>query len=262
MTEHIFPQISYDAVSSPTIRSEICEGSFDDCDHRKYVNALIFVERGATQGVTPNTTGLSRFIASITRWRIAAAYPKEYDAVRRDLGAKTRAEETEGWQGDENRIERVRWARRHRNGWNAVKAGRGPDHEPPVTAAAIANRASFAPHRFPPKPYTDLESEFIRDEIRRGAFDDFEYRQYVNRLVWIEWVASADRTSFGSHVRHWKVAARHPEAYDIIRREIGAPTRAIMNPLPDVSYVEGDLTTRARRHKREWQNVQRRWGRS
>lgn len=262
MAGHIFPRIPYDEVSSPTIRTKICVGSFDDRDHRKYVNDLIFVEWEATEGVAPNATGLSRFIASITRWRIAAAYPAAYDAVRRDLGATTRAEATAGWRGDENPTERVRWARRHRRGWHAVKTGGGPDGEPPVTAAAIADRESFAPYRFPPKPYTDLESEFIRDEIQRGAFDNFEYRRYVNRLVWIERVTTADQSSYGSHVRHWKLAARYPEAYDIIRRELGAPTRADIEPGPNVSYGDVDRTNRARRHKREWQTVQQRGSRS
>lgn len=40
---------------------------------------------------------------------------------------------------------------------------------------------------FPRKPYDEVESEFIRDEIRRGSFDDVDYRRYINELVYLEW---------------------------------------------------------------------------
>lgn len=35
-------------------------------------------------------------------------------------------------------------------------------------------------------PYPEVESEFIRQAIKDGSFDDREYRTYVNELIHIE----------------------------------------------------------------------------
>ncbi|ERH10998.1 MAG: hypothetical protein J07HX64_02777 [halophilic archaeon J07HX64] len=80
----------------------------------------------------------------------------------------------------------------------------------------------------PRKPYDEGQSEFIRGEIRRGSFDDLEHRRAVNQPVWLEWYATGGDTapgSFGSAVTNWRLAAVHLDAFDIVRREFGAPTR-------------------------------------
>lgn len=86
--------------------------------------------------------------------------------------------------------------------------------------------------RFPRIPYDEVRSEFIREEIRRGDFDDIEYRRYVNKLIWIEWFTTEGLSpnatgisGFGAGIRRWRLAAEYPEEYDIIRREFGATTR-------------------------------------
>jgi hypothetical protein len=108
-------------------------------------------------------------------------------------------------------------------------------------------------------PYTDLQSEFIRDEIRRGAFDDLEFRQYVNRLVYIEcWTRNRSRFVNGAYpqIRPWIVAAKQPTEYDIIRAELDAPTRDDLEPIQSVSYPNSELDTRRQRHRAQWRRVQ------
>ena len=112
-------------------------------------------------------------------------------------------------------------------------------------------------HPFPRKPYDEVQSEFIRDEIRRGSFDDIEHRRYVNELVWVEWY-TADWTptgaisSFGTDVRRLQVAAQMPDAYDAVRESLGAGTRA------DISFSSGgevdpaERQSCAREHARQW----------
>ena len=109
---------------------------------------------------------------------------------------------------------------------------------------------------FPRKPYDEVQSEFVRDEIRRGSFDDLEHRRAVNQLVWLEWYATGGDTapgSFGSAVTNWRLAAVHLDAFDIVRREFGAPTR-------DSIRLEGEiacspLDERASELERAWQAV-------
>lgn len=42
-------------------------------------------------------------------------------------------------------------------------------------------------YAFPPKPYDEVVSQFIRERIRRGSFENREFRQDINTLVWLEW---------------------------------------------------------------------------
>jgi len=119
-------------------------------------------------------------------------------------------------------------------------------------------------YAFPRKPYDEVTSEFIRGAIRRGSFDNREYRRYVNELVCVEWYTT-DRDSenlsgisaLGSSVGHWKTAAAFPEAYDAVRRDLDAPTRTEQEW---TWYGEEDPDDRrrwARKHYEGWQAVQR-----
>lgn len=119
--------------------------------------------------------------------------------------------------------------------------------------------------RFPRIPYDEVQSDFIRGEIRHGDFDDLEYRRYVNKLVWVEWFTtegvsenSTGMSGFGAAVHHWKIAAEYPEEYDIVRREFGATTRADQRRNRR-GRSGGDLDERrqrAREHASEWRTVQ------
>lgn len=119
--------------------------------------------------------------------------------------------------------------------------------------------------RFPKLPYDEVESEFIRGEIRRGDFNDIEHRRYVNKLVWIEWYTtkgipegSTGVSAFGLSVRRWQLAAEYPEAYDIIRREFGAKTLADHRHHRRGRSTEdiAERRQRAREHAAQWRTVQ------
>lgn len=116
---------------------------------------------------------------------------------------------------------------------------------------------------FPQKRYDEVESEFIRGEIARGSFDDIEYRRYVNELVWLEWytnewspAGSTGISAFGVAVHRWRIAAKHPEENDIVRRQLGASTRSEDQwevPAPGVDETFPEL---ARQHRAGWAAVQ------
>lgn len=258
ITEHLFPRIPYDEVESTFVREEIRAGAFGDIEHREYVNDLVYVEWYARGGLSPNATGLSAACASFKNWRTAAKYPQAYDAVREDCGAETRAEYTWSRSGVDDPDARRRWARRHRAEWRAVRGestepGDAVDRETP-----LSERPRFSMFRFPRMPYDEVESTFVREEIRRGSFDDVDYRRYVNALVYFEgWTREPGKVRSGGaypSVRPWIVAAQHPEAYDLVRADLGASTRADMTPHSSFAYGD-DLEERAARHEREWRAV-------
>lgn len=108
-------------------------------------------------------------------------------------------------------------------------------------------------------PYETVRSEFIRDELRRGSFDDLEHRRTVNQLVWVEWYATGGdglAGSFGPVVTNWKLAAVHLDAFDIVRRESGAPTWDSIRLDGAVACGEDPSPDeRARELKRAWRAV-------
>lgn len=259
MRGHRFPRIPYDEVRSPFIREAIRGGCFEDLAHRTCVNDLVYVEWYTVEGVHPEATGMSRAGAMSMFWRIATSHPAAFDAVRRDLGAETRGEYRWTTSGDEDPQARRRWARRHRAEWNAVQGGEEPPEESAGPTVPIADRPSFAPFRFPKLPYTELESAFVIGEIGRGSFDDMEHRRYVNELVYIEtWTREPERMLSGGYppITPWIVAAKNPDEFDWIRRDLGASTRREIDPIPEAYYSEAELASRPERHKREWVAVQ------
>jgi hypothetical protein len=257
MTMHAFPRKPYDEVASEFIRDEIRQGSFDDLEYRRYVNELVWLEWYTTEGVGPNTPGISAYGMSVHRWKLAAAHPQAYDTVRRDLGASTRAEEEWGWHGEEDPEERRRWARRHHEEWQVVQEG---EQRSPETRTELESRGSrsFAPFRFPVLPYDSIQSPFIREEIRLGSFDDLEYRQRVNELAWIEWFTTDWDSGglFGQTAKNWRLAAKYPQDFDIVRRELGEETRESLELSGEIGCGDIDAMAVARQHKRAWQAVQ------
>lgn len=258
MTGPIYPRIPHDEVQSEYIQEQIQAGSFENLTHREYVNNLTYVEWYGTDGLSPNTTGLSAAGASHSNWRIATKYPDAYDSIRQEFDAKTRHEYPLKSGSSNDPAIRRPWARRHRNEWNRV-CDEPADDETAVAGVPIEDRPRFGTFRFPKLPYDDLTSEFIRVELERGSFDDLEYRQYVNRLVYIEaWTREPRRFASGMYPpsRPWIVAAKQPTEYDIIREELDAPTRSELTPRDSVYYGDIDHQERTKRHKREWQRVQ------
>jgi hypothetical protein len=73
-----------------------------------------------------------------------------------------------------------------------------------------------------------VESAFIRDEIRTGTFDDYEYRQYVNQLVFIErWLREglkSVKNSYYHPIRAYRVAGKVPDGFHILRTEFNRET--------------------------------------
>lgn len=256
MEDHVFPRKPYEQVVSETIREEIRQGSFDDLEYRRYVNELVGIEWYTTDWDSGNSTGISAFGVTVGHWRRAAMFPELYDRIRDDLGASTRADHEWTWHGEEDPDERRRWARQHRDEWRAVQRG---EQRPPSARNELDTRGSrtFAPFRFPVVPYDALQSEFIREEIQLGSFDDLEQRQYVNKLAWIEWYTTdSRRNSFSSVTRNWRLAALHPTEYDIIRHELGEPTRDSLEPEGEIYYGDIDLETKTREFKESWRAVQ------
>lgn len=72
----------------------------------------------------------------------------------------------------------------------------------------------------PAKPYTEVESAFIRGHIIDGNFDDPECRHYVNELVQIESFVQNGVHGFGSGMKRSQLANAYPEEYDIIHEEL------------------------------------------
>lgn len=174
MEEHVFPRKPYDQVRSEFIRNKIQNGSFHDLEYRRYINELIglewYVEHDSWE------SGIAAYGAAVNNWRTAAMFPEDYDCIMRDLDAPTRAEHEWSWNGTEDEAERQRWAQQHAEEWQAVKEG---NQRPPAARTELNTRGSrpFAPFRFPVAPYDAIQSEFIREKIRDGSFEDLEYRR-------------------------------------------------------------------------------------
>ncbi|WP_338727426.1 hypothetical protein [Haladaptatus sp. DJG-WS-42] len=260
-----FPQIPYDEVRSARIREAIRRGDFEDIAHRRFVNDLVYVEWYTRIGIAPTLRATTANGIRANVWRLAMKYPTVFDTIRRELGATTREEAFNqedfsrwDWNGEEDPLSRRIWATRHGWEWNRVCDENAKIRQGTADRVQLSVRPAFAPFRFPELHYDDLRSDFIIEEIRRGSFDDLEYRQYVNKLVYIEtWTREPTRIAFHAvpHYKPWLVCAQFPEEYDIIRRELGAPTRADFerNPPP---IPAAEVESRARQHKREWLAVQ------
>jgi len=263
MVNSLYPRIPYEEVRSAYIRTQIEGGSFYDIDHRRYVNSLVSVEWFARQGIPDGCTGISASGLSFTDALIALKYPDGYDAVRADCGEPRRPERTIRQNRDEDPEMRRKWARRHRNEWQAVKHDEDYRADTAVADVSIEERSEFNWFRFPRIPYTNVESEFIRSEIRRGAFDEYEHRQYVNRLIFVEqWMRdglNAVKTSYYHPIRAYRVAGQVPDGFRIIRTECGTAEQGEAL-LPDYGGGADRDEQKEQRYRDSWQSVQQRWG--
>ena len=74
----------YVELESAFIENVIRDGSFADVSYRQYVNALVWIE-SLTLAAEPTMS------APVQLWRLATQYPIEFDRIRAELGAPTRA---------------------------------------------------------------------------------------------------------------------------------------------------------------------------
>ena len=255
---YVFPRKPYDEVQSSTIRAEIRSGAFEDIDYRRYVNELVWLEWYTLDFDPASASGVSAFGCNVHRWRLAARLPELYDAIRDELGADTRA--AISWPGDGSAqpAKRRRVARRHRAEWHAVAHEDKQENTDRQSLGKNGRRRPFARFRFPIIPYDTVTSSFIREEIAQESFDNLEHRRYVNKLVWIEWFAATDQQlGFPSPVgKNWRLAAQHPQAFDIVRREVGADTRETVRLEGEISYGDIDADAKRREYRRAWRAVQ------
>lgn len=256
MVEAVFPRKSYDEVESTFIRGEIARGSFDDLEYRRYVNELVWLEWYTNEWTPAGSTGISAFGLSIHRWRIAAKHPEKYDIVRRQLDASTRSEDQ--WEVPATGVSEKfpEQTRQHRAGWEAVQDGERLDsslRSGPDTGDETGTPAFL----FPAFPYPASHSEFIREAIRGGSFDDLAHRHHVNQLLWIEWYTTdARKRTLGPPIRNFRLAAFHPDEYDTIRGELGEETRPEMTLDGEVYQGDDDIEAANRRYRRAWRAVE------
>lgn len=255
---HPFPRMPYDEVTSTFVRESVRSGRFEDPAYRSYVNDLVFVEWYLTGGVPATTTGISRAGASSSFYRVAVKYPLAFDAVCRDHDRPVRADWSTTRPAHEDHDARVRWAARHRREWHHVAENSTEPFTPPCEWPPVEERPPFRPYRFPVYPYDGVRSTFVRSEISRGSFDDEAYRRYVDRLVYLE-AFTREPARFEGHgyppVRPWRIAARHPEAFDAVRRDLGAPTRAELVTIQFAELDPEEVERREARHARGWRRV-------
>ena len=111
-----FPIVPYDTVQSSFIREEIRQGTFDDLEYRRYVNKLTWIEWNTTDWDGGPTYG------SIMRnCRLAAEYPQEYDLLRLENGAETRASFDTPGEVSYGNIDIEETAHEYKRSWQTVQ---------------------------------------------------------------------------------------------------------------------------------------------
>lgn len=85
-----FPRIPYHRVRSETVRDAIQAGDFDDLEHRRRVNQLVYLERWARDDYTLPHTGTVQ--TPLKGWFVAAHNSDAFDLVRAEFDEPTRAE--------------------------------------------------------------------------------------------------------------------------------------------------------------------------
>ena len=80
----------------------------------------------------------------------------------------------------------------------------------------------------------------------------------MNKLAWIEWYTTDWDSGglFGQTATNWRLAAEHPQDFDIIRRELGKETRESLELSGEIGYRDIDAAAAAQEYKRAWQAVQ------
>jgi hypothetical protein len=72
----------------------------------------------------------------------------------------------------------------------------------------------------PVKPYSEVKSEWIKQEITERDFENQEDRDFVDTLVYIEKMVLEGPTGFASGMQWGQVRNKHPKKYDRIQKEL------------------------------------------
>jgi hypothetical protein len=72
----------------------------------------------------------------------------------------------------------------------------------------------------PVKPYSEVESEWIKQEISERDFDDDDDRDFVDTLVYFEKMILEGPLGFASGMTWGNARNSHPEIYDRLQKEL------------------------------------------
>ena len=105
----------------------------------------------------------------------------------------------------------------------------------------------------PAKPIKDLKSEYIRDKISEGEYEDENFRGYINALTWLEEYVYGDSIGYPEGIRVEKLKDRYYDEFVEIKRELKPEQleRAYISTL--VESIENSLEP----EKRNIQSIER-----
>jgi len=72
----------------------------------------------------------------------------------------------------------------------------------------------------PAKPYSEVESEWIKREISERDFDDDDDKDFVDTLVYFEKMILEGPSGFASGMSWGNARNSHPEIYDRLQKEL------------------------------------------
>jgi len=72
----------------------------------------------------------------------------------------------------------------------------------------------------PAKPYPEVKSEWIKQEISKRDFDDDDDRDFVDTLVYFEKMILEGPSGFASGMAWGNARNNHPEIYDRLQKEL------------------------------------------
>ncbi len=94
----------------------------------------------------------------------------------------------------------------------------------------------------PPKPYKEVESEYIRRQIRKGKLDDENHRKYIHELIWLEKCVLQDRPAgWPTGMMLQKICDKRSGELDIIRTELKPEEAELRNAKIIVKAIEDSL---------------------
>lgn len=72
----------------------------------------------------------------------------------------------------------------------------------------------------PTKPYNEVESDFIREKIQEGSFENQDFRDYVDTLIYLEDKILNGASGYCDGMRFNQVRNELQEEYRLIYREV------------------------------------------
>ena len=116
----------------------------------------------------------------------------------------------------------------------------------------------------PARPIKDLKSEYIRNKISKGKYENESFRSYINALTWLEEYIDGDSIGYpgGMHVENLK--EKHYGDFIEIKREleperfeksfIGALVKSIENNLEPEERKIRSIKRRIR-ERQSWRKI-------